>query len=86
LEAIESLQRRSILEKQPAGFTLQPIVRIYVAQQLSEQMAQEMTIKEVESFKNYTLMGSLLNDGSTRDRSDASMTLTTKAELAKRLD
>jgi hypothetical protein len=86
LEAVESLQRRSIIEKQPAGFKLPPIVRIYVAQQLSEQMAQEMTIKEVEFLKNYTLLGSLLNDDSTPDRSDASMKLTTETQLAKRPD
>lgn len=88
LEAIESLQRRSLIEKQPTGFTLQRMVRIYVAQKLSEPMAQEIAIQEIESLRGYTSMSCAIDDSSSNkpDRPDSHITLTPNTELAKRSD
>jgi hypothetical protein len=71
LEAVESLLRRCLIDKatpiieKKSTFTLQPVVRIYVAQQLSEQMAQEVTAKELALLRGGTILGSVLNDDPT---------------------
>ncbi|MCA1991592.1 MAG: hypothetical protein LDL41_06035, partial [Coleofasciculus sp. S288] len=45
IEAVESLQRRSLIEKKSSSFTQQPMIRIYVAQKLTEQMEEQKTPK-----------------------------------------
>jgi hypothetical protein len=52
LEALESLVRRSLLERSAALFTLQSVVMEYVISQLVEQVCQEIT-----NYK-FTLLGS----------------------------
>jgi hypothetical protein len=47
LEAMESLRRRSLIEKTSANFTLPPVVRAYLADKLVEQICEEMTTKDV---------------------------------------
>lgn len=64
LEALESLQRRSLIEKESSHFTQKPIVKAYVTQKLVEQIAQEMSAKEVALLVGQTLVNSLLNDNS----------------------
>jgi hypothetical protein len=75
LEALESLRRRclidkvasTLIEKKSTSFTLQPAVRIYVAQKLNEQMAHEIGIQEIVLLRGSRLLGSLLNDELTRE-------------------
>ncbi|NEQ24349.1 MAG: NB-ARC domain-containing protein, partial [Microcoleus sp. SIO2G3] len=62
LEALESLQRRSLIERKSTNFTQSPLLKIYVTQKLTDQMVQEMSAKEVALLVGRTLMNSLLND------------------------
>jgi hypothetical protein len=73
LEALESLLMRclldkaapGLLEKKPSGFAQQPVVRVYLAQKLAEQMAQEMKTKDLASLVGRTLLASTFNNDLT---------------------
>jgi hypothetical protein len=65
LEALESLQRRSLIERKSTSFTQHPTVKVYVTQKLTDQMVQEMSAKEVALLVGRTLMSSLLNNNQT---------------------
>lgn len=56
LEAIDSLQRRSLLEKQAAYFTQQPAVMEYVTSRLIDQVAEELISGEVSLANHYALI------------------------------
>ncbi|MCC5643950.1 LuxR C-terminal-related transcriptional regulator [Nostoc sp. CHAB 5824] len=62
LEAVESLRRRSLIEKSAALFTLQPVVMEYVTEQLIEQVSQEINNSEIGLFRNHALMEATAKD------------------------
>ncbi|MEH1879413.1 NB-ARC domain-containing protein, partial [Nostoc sp.] len=57
LEALESLRRRSLIEKSAALFTLQPVVMEYITDKLVEQVWQEITSSEIALFNSHALIG-----------------------------
>ncbi|MEA5625955.1 NACHT and WD40 repeat domain-containing protein [Nostoc sp. UHCC 0251] len=62
LEALESLVRRSLVEKSTALFTLQPVVMEYVTQQLIEQVCEEIVTQNINLFRCHTLMKATAKD------------------------
>ncbi|MEO0395628.1 MAG: NB-ARC domain-containing protein [Cyanobacteria bacterium P01_A01_bin.137] len=54
--ALQSLQRRSLIEGGNAGFTLQPVVMEYVTDRLVEQLCTEITTLEFYVFKQHALV------------------------------
>jgi WD40 repeat protein len=56
LEAIASLQERSLLEKGDGGFTLQPVIMEYVTDNLLSQLCQELVTGNLEIFNSYALL------------------------------
>ncbi len=62
LEALESLRRRSLIEKSTALFTLQPVVMEYINDQLVEQFCQEITSNKIALFMSYPLIEATAKD------------------------
>ncbi|MEW6491081.1 MAG: NB-ARC domain-containing protein [Cyanobacteriota bacterium] len=69
LEALESLFRRSLLEKSGTFFTLQPVVMEYLTEQFIEQLTEEFTFNRestsflsIHLFKTYALMKATAKD------------------------
>lgn len=62
LEALESLRRRSLIEKSAALFTLQPVVMEYITDRLVEEVCQEITSGEIALFMSHTLMAATAKD------------------------
>ncbi|EHC08488.1 NB-ARC domain-containing protein [Fischerella thermalis] len=62
LEALESLLRRSLVEKNAATFTLQPVVMEYVTQVLIEQVCEEIATENIELFRCHALMKATAKD------------------------
>ncbi|MBD1879553.1 NB-ARC domain-containing protein [Coleofasciculus sp. FACHB-T130] len=62
LEALESLQRRSLIEKKSATFTQQPAVMEYMTNQLIEQVCEEIRTKEIKLFNSYSLINAQTKD------------------------
>ncbi|MCX7593550.1 MAG: NB-ARC domain-containing protein, partial [Fischerella sp.] len=62
LEALESLVRRSLVEKSAATFTLQPVVMEYVTQVLIERVCEEIATEKIELFRCYALMKATAKD------------------------
>ncbi|MUG95741.1 hypothetical protein F7734_26655 [Scytonema sp. UIC 10036] len=56
LEALESLVRRSLVEKSAAMFTLQPVVMEYVTNRLVEQVCGEIETQNINLFKSHALI------------------------------
>ena len=56
LETLESLLRRSLLERIAARFTLQPVIMEYVTSRLIEQVCQEITTQEIALFRSHALI------------------------------
>ncbi|MCL4299102.1 MAG: NACHT domain-containing protein, partial [Anaerolineae bacterium] len=56
LEALRSLQRRSLLEKSGEGFTLQNVVTEYTTDRLIEQVCQEIEAEALDLFVSHALM------------------------------
>lgn len=56
LEALESLLRRSLIEKNSAGFTQQPIVMEYTTEQLTEQVCHEIATQQVTLLNSQALL------------------------------
>ena len=56
LEALVSLQRRSLIEKIVVRFTLQPVVMEYVTNQLIEQACEEIFTQKIVFIKSYALL------------------------------
>ncbi|MBE9193129.1 hypothetical protein IQ230_22805 [Gloeocapsopsis crepidinum LEGE 06123] len=62
LQAIASLQRRSLIEKSGATFTQQPVVMEYVTTRLIEQICVEITSGELTLFKSHALVKAQAKD------------------------
>ncbi|BAY14713.1 WD-40 repeat-containing protein [Anabaenopsis circularis NIES-21] len=56
LEALESLVRRSLVEKSTATFTLQPVVMEYVTQVLIERAYEEIITENIQLLRCHALM------------------------------
>jgi WD40 repeat protein len=56
LEALESLVRRSLVEKSAPTFTLQPVVMEYITQQLVEVVCEEILTQKIDLLRCYALM------------------------------
>lgn len=70
LEALESLQRRGLIEKatppekKNTHFTQAPVLQVYIAQKLSEQMAQKMTPQDISGLLSHILLNALRHEDS----------------------
>ncbi|MDM9581194.1 NB-ARC domain-containing protein [Nostoc sp. GT001] len=53
IQAIVSLQRRSLIEKNAAEFTQQPVVMEYIIAKLVERICQEITDEKMELFQSH---------------------------------
>ncbi|MBD2534280.1 NACHT domain-containing protein [Nostoc flagelliforme FACHB-838] len=62
LEALESLVRRSLIEKSEALFTLQPALMEYVTQRLIAQVCQEIATQNIDLFRCHALMKAMAKD------------------------
>ncbi|MBW4588170.1 MAG: hypothetical protein KME33_23660 [Aetokthonos hydrillicola CCALA 1050] len=62
LEALESLIRRSLVEKSSALFTLQPVVMEYITHQLVQKAWLEITNHNLVVFKKYALIKAIAKD------------------------
>ena len=62
LEAIESLWRRSLVEKQASLFTLQPVVMEYVTHRLIEQICEEIVNQNLDLFSSHALLKAQAKD------------------------
>lgn len=62
LEALESLQQRSLIEKHRASFTQQPAVMEYVTNQLIEQVCTEIYTKDINLFNSHALLKAQTKD------------------------
>lgn len=56
LEALRSLQRRSLLESTAGGFTLQNVVMEYVTERLIEQVCQELVAEKCDLLMRHALI------------------------------
>ncbi len=62
LEALESLRRRSLVEKNEALFALQPVVMEYVTYRLIEQVGKEIVTLQIALFRSHALMKATAKD------------------------
>ncbi|BAZ49878.1 WD-repeat protein [Nostoc sp. NIES-4103] len=62
LEAVESLLRRSLIEKTSNGFTQQPVIMEYMTERLIEQVSKEITNLKIELLTNYALIKATAKD------------------------
>lgn len=62
LEALESLVRRSLVEKNTVAFTLQPVVMEYVTNRLVEQVCREIETQDLDLFRCHALMKATAKD------------------------
>ena len=62
LEALESLGRRSLVERDRALFSLQPVVMEYVADRLMEKMAEEIRSGHLRRFNSHALIKAQAKD------------------------
>jgi WD40 repeat protein/transcriptional regulator with XRE-family HTH domain len=56
LEALRSLQRRSLLEQQAAGFTLQNVIMEYTTDRLIDQVYREIISGAISLFQSHALI------------------------------
>ncbi|HEY9728132.1 MAG TPA: NB-ARC domain-containing protein, partial [Chroococcales cyanobacterium] len=56
LQALESLERKSLIEKGAALFTLQPVLMEYVTNRLNQSIGQEIEQRKIFLFKNHALL------------------------------
>lgn len=62
LEALESLQGRSLIEQQAARFTQQPVVMEYMTERLITQFHQEITTQDIRLLSTYALLKAQAKD------------------------
>ncbi|MES1023577.1 NB-ARC domain-containing protein [Gloeocapsa sp. BRSZ] len=62
VETLESLSWRSLIEKNTAGFTQQPVVMEYMIDQLIKQVCTEITTGTIQFFNRYALMKATAKD------------------------
>lgn len=56
LKALVSLQNRSLIEKNAAGFTQQPVVMEYITHQLMERISQEVATTKIDLLRSHALV------------------------------
>ncbi len=56
LENLISLERRSLIERNSTGFTLQPVVMEYMTERLIEQIHHEITTEEIALLMSHALL------------------------------
>src|SRR5919199_2426706 len=62
IEAVQSLVRRSLIEKSAALFTLQPVVMEYLIDRLIEQVCAEIQTGKIDLFNNHALIKATTKD------------------------
>ena len=62
LEALKSLQQRSLIEGSPVGFTQQPMVMEYMTEQFIEQVYEAIAIEKINLLMKYTLIKAQAKD------------------------
>lgn len=62
LDALRALQKRSLLEKQDAGFTLQNVIMEYTTHRFIDQLYAELTDDELDTLNRFTLMKAQAKD------------------------
>jgi WD40 repeat protein len=62
LEELESLSRRALIEKNIAGFSLQPVVTEYLTSRLVEQVCEEIISHKLKLFRSHALMKAQAKD------------------------
>ncbi|MCC5650101.1 hypothetical protein LC609_09670 [Nostoc sp. XA013] len=62
MEAVESLGKRSLVEKSATTFTLQPVVIEYVTQVFIEQVCEEIATENIELFRCHALIKASAKD------------------------
>jgi WD40 repeat protein len=62
MEGLESLSRRSLIEKNATHFTMQPVVMEYVISGLIEQVCREIHTQELNFFGRYALIKATAKD------------------------
>jgi len=62
LEALMSLERRSLIEKHETLFTLQPVVMEYITHQLIKQIYQEITTNKINLLRTHALLKNQAKD------------------------
>ncbi|MFP4099187.1 WD40 domain-containing protein [Coleofasciculus sp.] len=62
LEAVESLGRRTLVERSASLFTLQPVVMEYVTQRLIEQVCEEIVTHSIDVFRCHALIKAQAKD------------------------
>lgn len=62
IEALESLQGRSLVETSKTGFTQQPVVMEYMTQKLIDHCYQEITDQTLHLFKRHALLKAQAQD------------------------
>ncbi|NJR61447.1 MAG: NACHT domain-containing protein [Cyanobacteria bacterium CRU_2_1] len=62
LETLESLERRSLIEKGAIGFTLQNVVMEYVTDRLIERINEELQLGTLELFNSHALIKATAKD------------------------
>lgn len=62
LEALQSLTRRSLIEKRRNQFTLQPVVMEYVTSQFITNLCKEIRAKNLDSFNRYAVLKATAKD------------------------
>ena len=62
LEALDSLGRRSLIEKNLALFTLQPVVMEYITDQLIEEVCTEISTQNIDLLNSHALIKATAKD------------------------
>ena len=62
IEGLESLSRRSLIERNESGFTLQSVVMEYVLVQLIKEVGREISTQKLELFRCYALIKATAKD------------------------
>ncbi|MBE8970466.1 NACHT domain-containing protein [Nostocales cyanobacterium LEGE 12452] len=62
LEALSALERRSLIEKGSALFTLQPVLMEYITSRLIQQVCVEVETQNISLFKSHALMKAMAKD------------------------
>ncbi|MBE8990432.1 NB-ARC domain-containing protein [Nostoc sp. LEGE 12450] len=62
LEALSALERRSLIEKGSALFTLQPVLMEYITSRLIQEVCVEVETQNISLFKSHALMKATAKD------------------------
>ncbi|NEO29627.1 MAG: hypothetical protein F6K36_04085 [Symploca sp. SIO3C6] len=62
LQALASLQRRSLIEKTTIGFTQQPVVMEYLVHRFIEQISEEIGTQKIDLFRSHAIVKAQAKD------------------------